>query len=391
MKKSLLVFLMFFLIISACEEDVSLPMTGDPQAQPEVVAFELPAVMYTEPVASTVIFATLFHPYDLSQITSVHCNVAKMQGPDVLQNQAMRDDGRLPDSVPGDGVFSAEISLDFAKGQPGDYIFSLYGQIMDYEILYSLAGDTVRINDSAANQPPEIGAVTVPSIVLLESGAQYPITATVMDADGNTDILEVVCDVFAPEEANLPTLTLRMQDDGNGPDVIAADGVYTATLSSNIPGGRVGIYSFRFKATDTAGNVSVPVVVTNSVSDAANEPPVLTALAAPDTLQLESNAVVVITMAVTVTDPQGLDDLRVVYFNSFLPPDGRASSGNPFNMNDNGNEALYGDVTAGDGIYSIKINLPPGSGTGNYTFVFEAEDYSGAHSNQITHVVTVED
>ena len=391
MKKYVLVFFLFSLLISACDEAVKLPTTGDPTAQPEVVYFQLPSVMYTEPAVSAIIAVTLFHPYDLSQITAVYCNVVKVQGAAVLENQVMHDDGRVPDSVPDDGIFTAEILLNFAAGQTGDYIFEIYGKIRNDETAYFLAGDTVRINDSAANQPPKINAVDVPSTVLLGSGAQYPITATVVDPDGHADIVEVVSDVFAPGEPDQPVVTLRLKDDGNGADVAAADEIFSGTLSSEIPGSRVGLYSFRFRATDTAGNVSFSVVTTSNVSDAANEPPVLGELSAPDTLQLKSNAVVVITMTVKATDPQGIDDIRVVYFNSFLPPDGRASSGNPFNMNDNGNEALYGDVTAGDGIYSIKINLPPGSRTGNYNFVFEAEDFSGAHSNQISHVVTIED
>jgi hypothetical protein len=106
-------------------------------------------------------------------------------------------------------------------------------------------------------------------------------------------------------------------------------------------------------------------------------------------MKLSPAGTVTAVLSVSVSDNEGPDDVREVFFNSFLPPDNRPSSGNPFIMADNGNTAVNGDETANDGVYSLIIGLPSSVSTGDYTFVFEAVDNSDAHSNQITHVITV--
>jgi hypothetical protein len=50
---------------------------------------------------------------------------------------------------------------------------------------------------------------------------------------------------------------------------------------------------------------------------------------------------------------------------------------------------VSGDDVAGDGRYALKINLPVGTPTGNYTFVFQAIDKSDSTSNEISHILTV--
>ena len=119
-----------------------------------------------------------------------------------------------------------------------------------------------------------------------------------------------------------------------------------------------------------------------------SQAPVIANLVAPDTVQIIPNGVVKILMSIDVSDPQGLSDINFVRFRSFLPG-GNEATNSPFDLADDGNSSVTGDDVAGDGTYSILINLPSNTTTGDFRFVFEAEDKSGKESNIIEHILTV--
>jgi hypothetical protein len=111
----------------------------------------------------------------------------------------------------------------------------------------------------------------------------------------------------------------------------------------------------------------------------------LSELSASDTVSRRQSEPIL--LSVRAQDPQGPADIRIVYFNT-TKPDGNPSSGNPFKMFDDG---LHGDVTAGDGIYSLAIVISQSNALGAYRFDFFAEDKSGAVGDSLTHVITVVD
>jgi hypothetical protein len=57
---------------------------------------------------------------------------------------------------------------------------------------------------------------------------------------------------------------------------------------------------------------------------------------------------------------------------------------------DDGNTTLHGDLVAGDGIYSLLIQVIPSNEKGTYRFEFQAKDRSGALSNIINHSVLIQ-
>jgi hypothetical protein len=117
----------------------------------------------------------------------------------------------------------------------------------------------------------------------------------------------------------------------------------------------------------------------------ANDPPALSELSAPETVSRSSGQPIVLT--VRADDPQGITDVRSVFFNT-TKPDGQPSSGNPFAMFDDGSS---GDAAAGDGIYTVTISITPQNMTGDYRFDFFAEDLAGLLSQALTHYITVVD
>ncbi len=119
-----------------------------------------------------------------------------------------------------------------------------------------------------------------------------------------------------------------------------------------------------------------------------NFPPIIKRIEAPDTLYTSSGDTLKIFVRAEVYDSDGLNDLKAVYFNSFLP-DGSPSRSNPIYMYDDGNFQTNGDLVVGDGIYSRIIILPPNTQKGKYRFEFQAIDKKDELSNIISHNIVV--
>jgi hypothetical protein len=310
-----------------------------------------------------------------------------MQTNKVIQTDTLLDDGTNGDIIPRDGVFSKTINPNFAAGKGGNYRFEIMA--VDFENhSASQVVSPIVILDMVENLPPQISQAVVPENMYLTDSTLQFISIKVSDPQGLNDVQEVSCQIFNPQEPANPNVVVNLQDAGQDGDAEAGDGIYSALISIDFTQKKVGTFSFRFQARDKAKNLSNPLVKTSKVANYLNVPPAISNLVAPAELTLSALDVVTANMTVAVDDPQGISDIQFVYFNS-TKPDGKPAAGNPFYLNDDGNQSVSGDKVKGDGIYSITINLPPGTANGEYTFVFEAVDFSNAKSNQITHKLTV--
>ncbi|MFZ1289438.1 MAG: hypothetical protein WAR79_05080 [Melioribacteraceae bacterium] len=123
-------------------------------------------------------------------------------------------------------------------------------------------------------------------------------------------------------------------------------------------------------------------------SEAANLPPIISELNIPS--EIDKNSAFVFT--IKVSDPNGLNDIKDVYF-ELLRPDSSvvyADANNTkteFPMFDNGDVSGSGDEVRGDGIFSLKNSFDDKPGKpvqlGNWHFKFNAVDKSGLISNTI--------
>ena len=211
-------------------------------------------------------------------------------------------------------------------------------------------------------------------------------TAQVSDPEGLSDLSEVSVRVFKPD-SQIALRSVQIFDDGKPPDAAAGDGVYSGLVSFVISRSDIGDFSVEVAAHDKANLVSNSLIRSVTILR-LNRPPVLSELSAPDSLIVGASAVT-FKLTVRATDPDGQGDIAKVFFNSFRP-EGTPSSGNPFQMYDDGDvNGLSGDITRGDGVYSLTVQLPPNTTKGNYRFEFQAADRSGASSNLIIHTITV--
>ena len=174
-------------------------------------------------------------------------------------------------------------------------------------------------------------------------------------------------------------------DNGSEPDQLKGDGIFSGRASFQIQRVENGTYLAEVSAEDLKGFVSNAVILPLQIIR-TNQPAVLSDLQAPDTVKLASQDQLLV-LQVKAFDPNGLEDIQRVVFNSFRP-DGRGSSSNPFQMFDDG-DPNHGDATGGDGVYSLRIVLPANTPTGAYRFEFQAFDKANEGSNMIIHLMTV--
>ena len=120
-----------------------------------------------------------------------------------------------------------------------------------------------------------------------------------------------------------------------------------------------------------------------------NVTPVISDLVCPNSI----NRGVDFIFSVTANDPNGLNDIESVSFKLFRP-DGTIVEESPgdtlFAMHDDGDLGTFGDSTAGDGVYSFKNSFALTAQTGNWKFIFQAEDRGGSLSNIIEHFISVQ-
>jgi len=179
----------------------------------------------------------------------------------------------------------------------------------------------------------------------------------------------------------------RLLDDGNPPDAQINDSLYSGKVTFQIVRSTVGLFPVELFAQDAAGFRSNTSILSVRIVR-LNRGPILSNLVAPDTVKLSSGDQL-IQLRVTANDSDGVADIRRVSFNSYKP-DGSPSSGNPFQMLDDGpTGGTSGDLQAGDQIYSLKILLPASTPPGGYRFEFQALDRSNLNSNVIVHQILV--
>ncbi|MFQ5797803.1 MAG: hypothetical protein ACE5H0_03800 [Bacteroidota bacterium] len=242
--------------------------------------------------------------------------------------------------------------------------------------------------------PPFLSEASVsPEIVnsdTIQTGTSDSVTISVLaaaiveDPNGLEDIARVEYFVMKPAESGVSFLG-QLHDDGIAPDLSTSDGTYSGTINFAISRTEIGDYSIQFFATDKSGLISNAVQRRLSVVRLQNGPPVISNLQAPDSVQLPQTGSEVFDMSVDASDPDGLNDVAEVFFKSLASSDSTFK----FQLKDDGNTQVSGDMTSGDGTYSIRIQLDSTNETGPFPFRFKAIDKSGAVSNTILHTLTV--
>jgi hypothetical protein len=209
-----------------------------------------------------------------------------------------------------------------------------------------------------------------------------------LKVNSSADIKDIYFDIYSSDNNKLNDSPVELYDNGvisNG-DTTAGDNKYSARfpMSRSYP---VGLYTIKYFITDINNNTKQAAIKSFEYDNNQNDlPPQISDLAAPDTVKV-ADPKSIIFMSVSASDPNGSTDIKEVYFISYRPDGSTSNEKNQ--MYDDGDD-LHGDLKAGDGIYSILIQVTPQNTKGIYKFNFRATDRSNKLSNIISHNIVIQ-
>lgn len=375
----------YFLPLSllwSCTQDN--PTQIDRGVLPEISELIAPSVVYNQSLRKHLISVKVADPQGLTDISEVSYKITPSGASVPVLHGQLVDNGTQGDILPKDGVFVAQIDGQFAGNLTGEFKLEVSARDVAGNVS-NVLGAIIQVLAGSENAAPEITGVAVPATVPVDSAFTFLISVAVTDAEGQADIQKVTYQFFPPAHPN-PTKEDTLSDRGVAGDLIAGDGVYSATLSSSLFA-KIADYFIRFQAEDRAGNQSPARVVTLRGRFQITGAPVISNISVPEIVNAAVNSVALI--AAAVSDPQGLADIDTVQVRIFLP-EGPEAANSPLILRDDGNPTLSGDQVAGDGVFSGLLSLP-GNGTSpiDFKLVFQARDQSGKSSNPVDHILTV--
>jgi len=165
-----------------------------------------------------------------------------------------------------------------------------------------------------------------------------------------------------------------LYDNGVSPDTNALDSLYTQLIEYQFARVFVGTLTLSLWSVDKSGNSSNVIYLPLEILRRDNQKPILSNLKM-DSLVYVSDQDQFLQLTINASDADGQSDILKVFFNSYKP-NGSPSTGNPFQLYDDGDEESHGDIIAGDGTYSLIIKLPANTTIGIYRFEFHAVDRS---------------
>lgn len=212
------------------------------------------------------------------------------------------------------------------------------------------------------------------------------------------DVSEVYCRVSFYDASFTLYDNIQLLDDGdsdNNGDYVAGDSKFAAreTISDENPSGNYQI-DFYVKPNSLAfyKAASTHFYFDNQQD---NIPPVISNLTMPDSVLRGVD----FQITMKAVDQNGQRDLKRVFFQLYRPDGTVVYDTRPdpdidyWLMADNGDadsvDVIYGDVAAGDSVYSFKNSFGESSATGLWKFIFKAEDRGGKKSDEIEHNLEV--
>ena len=240
-------------------------------------------------------------------------------------------------------------------------------------LLYSSCTQDEK-NPIALSPNPVIDTISIPARWNTRLDIHYTVEVKVLDAQGSSNIISVQMEVYNSQTSAM-IFTGSLYDDAafyhpQDGDVVAGDGVYSNrfTATEMVPALTAGEYRFQFVAIDQQGNQSQEQA--RMVFFGTNYSPVITRIAAPDTFSSTQSAAII---NIVVTDKDGITDIDRAYFES--QSQARIARIYESDLYNDGNYEQHGDLTAGDSIFSVRLDAGFSIGKqGDYNLFFYALD-----------------
>lgn len=227
--------------------------------------------------------------------------------------------------------------------------------------------------------PGAVALTDLPPEAFVGETARVPLSVAVTATDPDGPVEAVRYAVFPPQQNAQPLasgLLTRQGGDRYGDDVII-----------DLPSTEAGLYTVILFAIDADGGISNQVRGLLRVT-AEGAPPVIESVDVPEEVPLPPPGETrTLTMSAVVSDPDGLANILRVEM--------RPNGGAPILLCDDGGALACGpfpnsgDEEAGDGRYTITVQIASTNRPGDNTFAFQAFDRFGERSEVVTRVVRV--
>jgi hypothetical protein len=229
--------------------------------------------------------------------------------------------------------------------------------------------------------PSYVSLDALPSGSVVDGVASFSIEVSVDVSDADGDLSRVFVLVQSPLDANEPIALVETDAPGNGRVSIPID--------LEVPTAEVGLYTVRAYVSDQAGNLGNQVIGTLEI-DAEGEPPVIESIQIPEkvTRPDPGQPAILITITAQVSDPDGA--ANILWVRTVV------NGGATLNLCDDGGSgscnsgSSSGDEVAGDGKYTLVIQLNETNQAGSYEFAFTARDRAGLQSQTEVRTMIVE-
>jgi hypothetical protein len=231
-------------------------------------------------------------------------------------------------------------------------------------------------NPVTTGETPQISKISIPDKWNTLTAVKYKIEVTVTDPQGFADLAGAYFTVESISTGEV-FFTDSLYDDGSyyfpSGDVLAGDGIFSnryETRSIASPLSEEG-YMFSFLAVDKHNHESA--IEQQTVFFGPDSRPQIQSVTAPDSLTTTINDII---MNITVSDSDGVDDIMTAFFES-QKSDAGFTKFEQYLYND-GDFINNGDITAGDSVFSARLNPDFVSGKqGNYRLLFYVQDTYG--------------
>jgi hypothetical protein len=189
-------------------------------------------------------------------IAGVNAAIIPSGATDPLMTVTLHDDGVSPDSIAGDGIYSALIQFTIPRSASGVYILKFAA--IDNQGLTSNTEETplFMVRDSHA---PVLSNLIAPDSVLVPVGgsATIPLYIRATDPDGQADIAQVY---FRSLDSSDPTQKFVMNNDGSDPGSVPGDSTYAVIVKATDSPTVRKTYRFAFQAVNSFGDTSATIL-----------------------------------------------------------------------------------------------------------------------------------
>ncbi len=244
-------------------------------------------------------------------------------------------------------------------------------------------------------------AIDETQFIYLQDMNQLAFSMEVASHFGGTPLSSVWIEWRGTNPSGSPD-SIALYDDGSHGDIIQDDNLWMRKIM-NISSSEL---SLPVSASDS-GKVYVSFnalfgTVTESKVDSfhlGNLKPHILTVVGPDTITRPTGSGYnLYSITCTVSDANGLDDIKWVGFRSYHTQlDSFMNGGNYIYMYDDGGSVILyepnitsGDATANDGEFSFQVPLGSSANTGVYDWIFEAQDFQFEYSDTVVHRIVVE-